>query len=313
MRLFKYAPPERVDVLQRQRIRFTPPTEFNDPFEGLPDTSLVKGKGYLENMRIMIQTMVLLDPKNTLLSDKWEEEIERKADAQMRQDLSSWKRGMLHYSKMLYSSLRILSLSRVKPSDPSSLLLWGHYTSMHRGLVFEFDGNHEWFQRPLRLKRRRAANSCLLPAVGLVRYRVKRLRSSRNPGSSPVTLAFTKSRHWAYEKEFRYVDDVDNIIGINKHTGMFKFPPSSLLSVTLGMRVSDQTEEAVKKALGRPTMAHVKLRWAAVAADRYTVKVMDTIPSRMSATEVFRSINPMFYLPFDWKTGKMKPTRQALR
>ena len=34
--LYKYLAPERIDVLQKRRIRFTPPGAFNDPFEFRP-------------------------------------------------------------------------------------------------------------------------------------------------------------------------------------------------------------------------------------------------------------------------------------
>ena len=36
MELYKYVVPARIDVLQHQLIRFTQPSEFNDPWEALP-------------------------------------------------------------------------------------------------------------------------------------------------------------------------------------------------------------------------------------------------------------------------------------
>ncbi len=36
MELYKYVVPARIDVLQPQLIRFTQPSEFNDPWEALP-------------------------------------------------------------------------------------------------------------------------------------------------------------------------------------------------------------------------------------------------------------------------------------
>jgi hypothetical protein len=32
-RLFKYLPPERIDILENEKIVFTPPDRFKDPFE----------------------------------------------------------------------------------------------------------------------------------------------------------------------------------------------------------------------------------------------------------------------------------------
>lgn len=34
--LYKYLAPDRIDILQKRRIRFTPPGAFNDPFEFRP-------------------------------------------------------------------------------------------------------------------------------------------------------------------------------------------------------------------------------------------------------------------------------------
>ena len=34
--LYKYLAPERIDVLQKRLVRFTPPGAFNDPFEFRP-------------------------------------------------------------------------------------------------------------------------------------------------------------------------------------------------------------------------------------------------------------------------------------
>jgi hypothetical protein len=37
MPLFKYLSPERVDVIEHLRTRFSPPSVFNDAFELLPE------------------------------------------------------------------------------------------------------------------------------------------------------------------------------------------------------------------------------------------------------------------------------------
>ena len=36
MSIYKYIPPERIDILQNNHIRFTQPSAFNDPFEAFP-------------------------------------------------------------------------------------------------------------------------------------------------------------------------------------------------------------------------------------------------------------------------------------
>ena len=36
MKLYKYCPPERSDILKNRQIAFTLPSNFNDPFDCLP-------------------------------------------------------------------------------------------------------------------------------------------------------------------------------------------------------------------------------------------------------------------------------------
>src|SRR5947207_10157340 len=46
-RLFKYVQPDRVDILEFERIRFTPPLEFNDPFDTHPTVAPITDKNVL--------------------------------------------------------------------------------------------------------------------------------------------------------------------------------------------------------------------------------------------------------------------------
>ncbi len=44
--LYKYLPPERIDVLKNSRIRFSQPSSLNDPYERIKlieDLSLIRG------------------------------------------------------------------------------------------------------------------------------------------------------------------------------------------------------------------------------------------------------------------------------
>ena len=61
MLVYKYLPPERIDVLRVGRIRFTPPSALNDPFECAPtfDTSST-----IEDLR-----KTLLDKSRGMLSE----------------------------------------------------------------------------------------------------------------------------------------------------------------------------------------------------------------------------------------------------
>lgn len=49
MKVYKYASPERIDILQNAMIRFTQPALFNDPFEMRPYAHSLLGDEYLES------------------------------------------------------------------------------------------------------------------------------------------------------------------------------------------------------------------------------------------------------------------------
>ena len=49
MNLYKYLPPERVDIIENLKIRFTQTAVLNDPFESFPGTAVTKPKEYYQN------------------------------------------------------------------------------------------------------------------------------------------------------------------------------------------------------------------------------------------------------------------------
>ncbi len=102
----KYLPPERKDVIEKLKIRFTQPGALNDPFEAVP---LIKDDN---------------DPN-------WQKR---------RPDLAA--RIGAQQIEIMGFTVGVLSLSRTK----ENLLLWTHYADEHRGYVIEFDENNEFFK-----------------------------------------------------------------------------------------------------------------------------------------------------------------------
>src|SRR5271154_115746 len=108
MPYYKYVMPERVDILENLRIRFTQVSALNDPFESFPAVRLPDGqpKGELFGESARIEAF---QSRIRLITD---------------------------------STFGILSLSKT----PDNVLMWSHYAKSHCGFVIEFDSTHEYFK-----------------------------------------------------------------------------------------------------------------------------------------------------------------------
>ena len=73
MILYKYLPPERIDVLEGCLIAFTPPRLFNDPFKGEPvfPSDAPEAIALFEENR----------PRRAKLTDEEERELQARIDA----------------------------------------------------------------------------------------------------------------------------------------------------------------------------------------------------------------------------------------
>ena len=134
MKLYKYFFPERLDILQTLKIRFTQPNEFNDPFDSNPY--------YFNNFPIPFWkeiTEIVLEDNN----------ITDESKVLIRQSIKDGE-----FQKFLLKSIRkltdmihastIVVLSLTERFD--YLLMWSHYAKSHEGFVVGFDSKHTFFK-----------------------------------------------------------------------------------------------------------------------------------------------------------------------
>jgi hypothetical protein len=110
-RLYKYLAPERLDILEHGRIRFTQPEAFNDPFEFLPALPQLRESGDDVFVRRLFDSLA------GSLSGKIQSAIG--------------------------TQVGILSLA----DDPLHLLMWAHYARSHEGFAIELNTNHPFFNQ----------------------------------------------------------------------------------------------------------------------------------------------------------------------
>lgn len=261
MPLFKYAPAMRVDVIERLRICFSPPSAFNDPFELLPDTRLVETTEWIDQLAPgLVQEIRALNPHVSAPA------LEALIRERYRLRMPEQKRIALEAAREMHRDNRILSLCKTPPEDPAALLMWGHYTDNHRGLVFEFDESHPWVTG----HRYRQGEPHDLQEV---------IYDEKRTGWNGITprneFMFTKSPHWEYEKEvrlFRFARDP--AFQSTEHVdSLLPFPPELLRSVTLGVNHADRAS-VVRTLNANPQLAHVALRQAERHVDEFRLTLL---------------------------------------
>jgi hypothetical protein len=248
--LFKYMP-YRPLFFTNLLLRFTPLSEFNDPFEGQVKTSsLIPHVG--TRMKIFNGNF-------------WEPLPEGEAIK------------LLNTRKMIVEQeLGVLSLSRSK----HSLLMWAHYASNHEGIIVGFNSEHHFFNQDVPSKQDPPDRTLHLGKVFPVVY--DRIRPDADFGDNYRNSLFQKSDEWMYEKEYRMfmrredcdeipVDSAGNKI---KDINLFKVPETAITSILIGVRAN---KEAIKLDLIRalkinPNLSHIKIETAELHSDLYHIE-----------------------------------------
>jgi hypothetical protein len=143
MRLFKFVDFRGVDILRNERIKFTPPQEFKDPFE----------------MQLGITNQAAKQFARQILDERQREamrELPGYKNLSHRQRKKG-RREMVKTSEMV--SLIKESFQKVAPDESTkklgilslcksynSNLMWYHYADGHRGFALEFDDSDNDFK-----------------------------------------------------------------------------------------------------------------------------------------------------------------------
>jgi hypothetical protein len=234
--LYKYLPPERIDVLESGKIRFTQPAVFNDLFESSPAFSDFASREEMERVS-----------KGEAQETGMPEEVRRRIIESMfgvpRQE-TYFPLLALVIVRILARGVGILSLSEA----PDSLLMWAHYAQSHEGLVIGFRTKNPFLARP-------DSHPDAMHDLRPVQYCHNRPILKYLTLMDTVHMFFTKSDEWDYEKEWRMYtvmpeEDIKGLLQamigfVAKHNQLpplpvcpirlFDFPQNSVESITLRM------------------------------------------------------------------------------
>ena len=280
--LFKYYPTLNTDplrlvsgVLGSTKVRFTPPEQLHDPFEGR------HGVGFIRNTpsRRRVLRKLFKERGGFLGIGMGEIEFIRRAEtiATPAEMMEAWGYSQGHAIK----TWRIFCLSRIPPRGEAAIPLWAYFAGGHTGFVLEFDRKHPWINYSLPGE--------TVPFCGDVKYRATRV-SALSADRNPAAAAFTKSRLHKHEKEYRIIRDTRTAKDLDRKEadGLVRFPPKALLSVTIGARMPQRVRDRLRSILKKnPEYKHVRLYYASVDPIFYRVNLSGSPPS----LHVFERLN----------------------
>ncbi|GIB61279.1 hypothetical protein VCSRO140_3541 [Vibrio cholerae] len=147
-------------------------------------------------------------------------------------------------------STGILSLSQAD----DNLLLWAHYAEDHKGICIEFERNPDNIL---------GNDSSTKPVRYTQSYPSFERHVFMSAESSSVVhrILWTKSKHWAYEQEWRVIVNEGDTV---------KPLPGKILSITFGMRCSERSRDIIKKLVSG---TDIVLKQADKLANRYGIKI----------------------------------------
>ena len=246
--LYKYFAPDRIDVLQNCRIRFTPPAAFNDPFEFRPVLKTVGSDPELQQQidldfnKLVDAELAKIGPLLSLVPKAQLDRLRANARDKVLPLFRSVEPALITLLKQKLDEefnkhFGVLCLSEVW----DSILMWGHYAYSHEGFVIGIDTKHPFFNQ-----RRSASDE--FGFLRQVRYQKSRPIVSLT-SSEALDWFETKADVWAYEREWRMFLPLSRAVEV-KHIGatllhLFDFPADCVSEVILGAECSSAIEAAL--------------------------------------------------------------------
>jgi hypothetical protein len=282
--MFKYMSAEVASLFAKTlRVRFTQPSDLNDPFELRP---FIDFKRTAEEMREVIDAKIsdmfsdvdtilsimerrmAVDPNfaktvvpltvlrklldaDPVLSKQFIEDLRRHKtevlDAFMKSTI--WETAWEQFHHSFGESVGILSLTE----DPIHTLMWSHYAEQHYGAVVEFDENHPWFNQKV-------------SAVDELRHLVRvAYIQSPHPCTwkelNGLDVLYTKNAEWAYEREWRIIRPLSDGVEISPGKFCFDVPAESIRSIVFGYRTTPTLERRIRDLVSANSdLGHVRFR-----------------------------------------------------
>jgi hypothetical protein len=271
--LFKYLPPERVDVFVDRLVSFTPPSRFNDILEFSAGVETFVGPQFRDNLFNEAEKYFSLDflieefARQGLIPSILDRAGARAQLAPFLPQLQDYLRtGLVANSDNFLATLNSGFFARLftqgaemhgigvlcLTDEPHNPVMWAHYAKDYTGFVVAFDAFHPWFWFDSEFKR---------PRVMPVRYDDIILSEFYDLIDAGVVPFLRKRPAWMHEREWRMFAENRNR---SRHikTGdisLFEIPADAFLGVLLGFRTPAEVSNRIiaHQVMHAP---HVQLR-----------------------------------------------------
>lgn len=254
MILYKYLPPDRLQLLKNNSFRFTQPNKCNDPLECMPRTILVKNieeaKKHFAIMECQARISGCQFPPGA--EEQWIDSVipnvqHSPNDLQLQQEIQD----------LNSKTLGILCLAE----KPDKFLMWSHYGKCHTGFAVGIDSEHEWFKD--------LAPNAVFGNVRKVVYSAKRPEIP-SQGEIDFSFLYHKGTDWAYEDEYRFILPLRPYCReTNPDSGIFvrQFPRDLIKSVVFGYRMDPELETDIRATLSNLDVDFLRAEPSSVTYD----------------------------------------------
>ena len=281
--LYKYRSVEdALRVLDDHRVKISSARVFNDPFELSPIFTGQIERATLLNLILQPSAIEVLYRQNNppmSLADY---------TAFFHQNADAIFQGFNQNSNRAYAqSLFEESAAKDFPmhclsQPPDDVLMWAHYADCHEGVVLGIS-TEGWGTNP----------RAFLP----VRYRCERpvinindILSTSNPSrcaDAYINAFTTKSKHWAYESEFRcfFPANDPQITSLDKDGSKLLFWPlsaSRIREIIFGCRCTPESRASIANAAVKAGCAKIQFRAAVLHPTAFALRLDDMPDQRFS-------------------------------
>lgn len=278
LEFFKYLSPQRTDVLENLKIRFTQATAMNDPFESFPGI-LQKSKEWYrkkfpQRIREEADRMYF---RNSVERKQYFKEREREFDTFY--STFSNEKWLVKQSQSIILKHSLVSGELCLSATNKNILMWSHYAMDHTGYIIGFDSEHSFFNYGVRK----------------VKYCKTRPYLDPTQSDQDASIFYIKSLCWKYEEEYR--KSIDLVKPIKQGDGntflpfpksephpdderlkevhLIDFPKDSVTSIILGWKSKTDLKNKIALALESHGMSNVKIYKAEPHKCKYEMKICE--------------------------------------
>jgi len=238
------------EILLGNKVWFSTPDQFNDPFELRPHFHFSDN---YEPPQEVVDRFAQLLPSGlrgiavNAIKDHFSDPAKRDA---MKKRISA----------NLYDALHTTSIACFA-EDAADIRMWSYYASSHKGICIGYSFKEPW----------KAGSITLTPEKVIYQKEYPRIMleatmdaTASDPDARKKAL-LTKAEEWSGEREWRCIRPMI-------HAGHQAIPPHAVCSVVLGARIESSQRDAVLAML-KERAGDVRVYQARIADDRFEIAI----------------------------------------